>query len=172
MAQPRRSDLRFAFRRIPPGEGRHPERDQHRRFRPAISLSLPHRLAARRRFRGRPRYRFLGGPLDRPVSRSSRSFPSFELFRRKLQARSSFGARTRPVIRITAQRDRGPVTPPRTLFECSYELLSHSIARLRPENHAVGKIAGPSMTSLPPSSTVSGKPAGASKANFRTPAEP
>jgi hypothetical protein len=30
--------------------------------------------------------------------------------------------------------------------------LSHSTARLRPENHAVGKIAGLSMTSLPPAS--------------------
>src|SRR5215813_12474036 len=115
----------------------------------------------------------------RPPGFSLISFPSFDLFLRKLQARSSFGARTRPVIRPDRRgldhrttRPRGPVTPPRALFERSYGLLSHAMARLRPENHAVGKIAGPSMTSLPPSSMVSGKPAGASKANFRTPAEP
>src|SRR5262245_32070746 len=84
-----------------------------------------------------PRYRFLGGPLDPPVSRSSHSFPSFDLFHRKLQARSSFGARARPVIRPDRRgldhrttRPRGPVTPPRALFERSYGLLSHSMARL------------------------------------------
>src|SRR5215510_3421739 len=42
----------------------------------------------------------------------------------------------------------------------------------RTENHAVGKIAGPSMTSLPPDSIVLGTPAGIRNANFFTPAAP
>src|SRR5262249_42871048 len=74
------------FRRVPPGERCHPERDRRRRSRPAIALSPSHRLGTRRRFRGMPRYRFLGGPLDPPVSRSSHSFPSFDLFHREPQA--------------------------------------------------------------------------------------
>src|SRR5262245_18295220 len=103
----------------------------------------------------------------RPTGFSLISFPSFDLFLRKLQARSSFGAKTRPVIRPDRRgldhrttRPHGPVTPPHALFERSYGLLSRAMARLRPENHAVGKIAGPSMASLPPSSMVPGNPAG------------
>src|SRR5215831_11269630 len=61
---------------------------------------------------------------SRPPGFSLISFPSFDLFLRKLQARSSFGARTRPVIRPDRRgldhrttRPRGPVTPPHALFE-------------------------------------------------------
>ena len=54
--------------------------------------------------------------------------------------------------------------------ELHHSPCSQSSACWRLVNHAVGKVAGPSMTGCPPASIASGNPSGTWKANFLVPA--